>query len=96
MISLASLIFLFSYIQKHLVLGNKIPKEGTDRSNEFVKEHLRKDGVFVMRLVGHNTNAITVNEFICELWESYLEKDDNRSQLMDEMLGMNKQRDNSP
>lgn len=44
------------------------------RSNKFIDEYLKQDGVFVMRLVGHNTNAITVTEFVCSLWDHYIAK----------------------
>jgi hypothetical protein len=40
----------------------------------FVEEYLRQDGVFVLRLIGHNTNAITVTEFVCALWDEYRAK----------------------
>ena len=41
---------------------------------KFVEDYLRQDGVFVLRLVGHNTNALTVTEFVCCLWENYQDK----------------------
>ena len=40
----------------------------------FVEKYLRQDGVFVLRLVGHNTNAITVTEFVCSLWDMYKDR----------------------
>lgn len=48
----------------------------TDRKMavKFVEEYLRQDGVFVMRLVGHNTNALTVTEFVCQLWDNFRNK----------------------
>jgi hypothetical protein len=62
------------YIKKHLRLMDKLQRND-DREKEqvakFVEEYLRQDGVFVLRLVGHNTNAITVTEFVCSLWEEY-------------------------
>ena len=36
---------------------------------KFVQKYLQDDGIFVMRLCGANTNAITVTEFICALWD---------------------------
>ena len=41
---------------------------------KFVEDYLRQDGVFVLRLVGHNTNAITVTEFVCSLWDEFRKK----------------------
>jgi hypothetical protein len=37
----------------------------------FVSDYLRPDGAFVLRLIGHNTNAITVTELVCALWDNY-------------------------
>ena len=74
------------YIQKHLSLMDKIVTEENEstvsaferetktQSKNFVKEYLQQDGVFVMRLIAHNTNAITVTEFICSLWDHYRAK----------------------
>lgn len=49
--------------------------ESKQRVNQFIENYLRQDGVFVLRLVGHNTNAITVTEFVCSLWDNYRTKD---------------------
>ena len=48
----------------------------TDKKNamKFVENYLRQDGVFVLRLLGHNTNAITVTEFVCSLWDNFKSK----------------------
>ena len=60
------------YIRKHLRLMDKIERESDKKmATGFVDKYLRQDGVFVMRLVGHNTNAITVTEFLCSLWDNY-------------------------
>ena len=37
----------------------------------FVDEYLKADGVFIMRLIQHNTNSLTVDEFLATLWEYY-------------------------
>jgi len=61
------------YVKKHLRLMERLQdrKEDRGRAVNFVEKYLRQDGVFVMRLVGHNTNAITVTEFVCSLWDNY-------------------------
>lgn len=60
------------YIRKHLRLMDRIERDQDKKvASTFVDNYLRQDGVFVMRLVGHNTNAITVTEFVCSLWDSY-------------------------
>ena len=74
------------YIRKHLELQQKIKKDehdfkpdvdgftkGTDEDcDNFVMEYLQQDGVFMMRLAGANTNAITATEFICSIWDHWL------------------------
>ncbi len=46
-----------------------------DKDKKFVKpfcdEYLKADGVFILRLCGHNTDAVTVSEFVTELWNQY-------------------------
>lgn len=63
------------YIKKHLRLMEKLERE-TDlkMAPRFVEEYLKQDGVFVLRLVGHNTNAITVTDLTCSLWDNYRQK----------------------
>jgi len=63
------------YVKKHLQLMDKIERD-TDKKQavRFVEEYLKQDGVFVLRLVGHNTNAITVTEFTCALWDNFRNK----------------------
>ena len=74
------------YIRKHLDLQNKVQEHEDDDDLdidgyvkgspesclEFTSDYLRQDGVFVLRLAGANTNAITVTEFICSLWDYWL------------------------
>jgi hypothetical protein len=68
----------YRYIKKHLMLMNKLdPDNDKPKLVKFVEDYLRQDGVFVLRLVGHNTNAITVTEFVCALWDEYTGKKDD-------------------
>jgi hypothetical protein len=62
------------YIEKHLVVDNVYnPESQRDKMllNKFVNDYLRLDGVLMLRLVGHNTNKVVVNEFICALFDMY-------------------------
>lgn len=43
-------------------------------ARQFVHEYLGEDGVFILRLVAHNTNTITVTEFVVALWENFIKK----------------------
>nr|AFC34070.1 INX10 [Hirudo verbana] len=65
----------YRYVKKHLKLADKIQKDW-DRKYvvKFVDDYLRQDGVLIIRLIGHNTNALTVTEFVCSLWELYKAK----------------------
>ena len=68
------------YVKKHIALMQEENRDGDlDIKSEdgkrhfrsFMQEYLQQDGVFVLRLVGHNTNAITVTEFVWDLWKNY-------------------------
>ncbi len=49
-----------------------------DKDKKFVKpfcdDYLKADGVFILRLCGHNTDAVTVSEFVSSLWAHYRSK----------------------
>lgn len=63
------------YIKKHLRLMGKLQRDADKKlAVRFVEDYLRMDGVFLMRLVGHNTNALTVTEFVCQLWDNFRNK----------------------
>lgn len=51
--------------------GNKKRKK---RLELFIDEYLRHDGVLVLRLIGHNTSALTVSELVTSLWKDYKKK----------------------
>ena len=38
----------------------------------------RQDGVFLFRMIGHNTNQITLDDIIASVWENWREKGQNR------------------
>ncbi len=75
-----------TYVKNHLrMLDADKPKKGAEDSHDtedhdkkvqrFVRSYLRQDGVFLLRLIGHNTNTITVTEIIGALWENWNEHD---------------------
>lgn len=62
------------YILKHLVVDDVYNHESVrDQKllDNFVMDYLRQDGVLMLRLVGHNTNKVVVNELICALFKMY-------------------------
>jgi innexin len=63
------------YVKKHLCMMDSLSRVADDVGDrataEFVQDYLRQDGVFIVHLVGHNTNAIAVTEFVYSLWETF-------------------------
>ena len=60
------------YVQNHLKMMGKVDKQDKDIDQDtrrFVRSYLRHDGVFLLRLIGHNTNTLTVSEIIGALWD---------------------------
>jgi len=68
------------YVRRHLRLMGRLLDHGDDESARrqltgFVDHYLQPDGVFVLRLIGHNTNGLTVTELLCSLWDNYRRQD---------------------
>jgi len=64
------------FVRNHLLLGNRVTS-GSDSGQQvrqFVTSYLRQDGVFLFRLIAHNTNNITTTEVICAMWDMWKEK----------------------
>lgn len=67
------------YIEGHLSM---IPKDIRSHSSDsdklkitrFLRHYLHYDGVFVLRLIGHNTSSITVIELAICLWDNFKKK----------------------
>ena len=76
-----------TYIRNHL--------DGTDRlegdrervmSKYFTFNYLKQDGVFLLRMIGHNTNQITVNEILASVWDNWRARQDRRKNEEPESL----------
>ena len=64
-----------TYIKNHLHFNQKLDGDANlGMINNFVHKYLQQDGVFILRIIGHNTNAITVTEITCELFEKFKKK----------------------
>jgi len=64
------------YVKRHLGFVKRL-KTDTDRkrkANQFVRQYLNQDGVFVLRLLAHNTSTVTATEFVTALWDNYKDK----------------------
>ena len=62
------------YIKHHLQFLNELNDQDDKQAKKFVSNYLKQDGVFVLRLVGHNTNVLAVTELIASLFENYKSK----------------------
>ena len=64
------------YVKRHLEFVDRL-KMDADRklkANQFVRRYLGQDGVFVLRLLAHNTSTVTATEFVTALWDNYKDK----------------------
>jgi len=64
--------------------GNDGPDTVQNRQNvmptntmvqRFTNNYLRHDGVFLLRLIAHNTNGITTTEITRELWDLWFDRE---------------------
>merc|ERR1719422_526691 len=71
-----------TYIQNHLRMlqrySNDSAEEDRQKVERFTKNYMRHDGVFLLRLIGHNTNTLTVSEIIGSLWDNWQDKHDHK------------------
>ena len=61
------------YVKRHLAFVYRLDDED-DRQRRmpaFVRDYLSQDGVFVLRLLAHNTSTVTATEFITALWDNF-------------------------
>ena len=63
-----------TYAKNHLKVSQENDDFNEQDLNVFVDHYLQQDGVFLMRLIGHNTNSITVTEIMEELYTRFLKK----------------------
>lgn len=65
-----------SFVTNHLKLGGVLQNDNiqSDLVHKFTTKYLRQDGVFLLRLIAHNTNNITTTEIICSLWSVFREQ----------------------
>ncbi|XP_013415387.1 innexin unc-9 isoform X2 [Lingula anatina] len=66
------------YIRKYLKLMERIESNcDTKMTHAFIEKYLRQDGVFILKLLGRNTNDVVVAEMIDALWEYFTEQKRN-------------------
>ncbi len=74
------------YIHNHLRIAQKYdPSAGNEKLiKDFTYNFMQQDGVFIMRLIGHNTNNITVTDIIAALWDHWKLKIKTKDAAIDE------------
>ncbi len=68
-----------TYIRNHLKMLRKLQTETDgERSVKFIKDYLKLDGIFLLRLIGHNTNAVSVSDIIGAMWDLWKQREEGR------------------
>ncbi|XP_050418687.1 innexin unc-9 [Patella vulgata] len=63
------------YIKKYLKLLDEVRGEEDKRfAKKFADQYLRDDGIFVLRLIGKNSNDILLSDLVSNLWKIYKSK----------------------
>jgi len=64
-----------AYVKKFLKVRDELHGEDDKRiCRQFADQYLRDDGLFVLRIVSRNTNAILLTDLVLNLWGIYKEK----------------------
>lgn len=71
------------YIKNHLATARYHGDLSNDKIEEFVTDYLRSDGIFLIRLIGHNCNFITTNDITAALWREYIENEKKKNDDLD-------------
>ena len=67
------------YVRARLVALDKVHDRDDDPLvKDFVEKYLRRDGIFILKLVGKNASDLIAAELMCGLWEHFK---DNRAML---------------
>ncbi|XP_023933040.1 innexin unc-9-like [Lingula anatina] len=62
------------FITRKLKFSKKIDVTDKRDLSTFVHKYLSLDGVFVLMLIGRNSNDVVISELIAEMWEHYREE----------------------
>ena len=61
------------YVHDRLVAMEKIQRVSDEKIDKFVTKYLRRDGLFILRLVSKNSSDLIAAELLCGLWDHYKE-----------------------
>lgn len=74
-----------AYIKKFLKVRDQLLGEDDKKvCRQFADQYLRDDGLFVLRIVARNTNAILLTDLVLNLWGIYKEKPFVKKALSDD------------
>ncbi len=63
------------FIANHLRIGGRIGSKPSTKERDwlrkFVCDYLNQDGSFLLRLIAHNTDNVTVTELTCAMWDDW-------------------------
>ena len=82
------------YVRTRLIAMDKMKHDTDHEVNKFVRKFLRRDGMFLVRLVGKNSSDMIAAELLCGLWEHYrankrlIEKLDSREDTRKEIKAL--------
>ena len=62
------------FVKKHLEINGHLSTDSDLKKFRDFMNYMKTDGVFVLRLLGHNTNGITVTDVAGKMFEKYKEK----------------------
>jgi len=82
--SIRSVVFVdrIRFVRGHLLrrqdaMSGSVHPAGVDDAAamvRFVDDYLRVDGVFLLRLIAHNTNGVAAADITLELWNEWYER----------------------
>ena len=62
-------------VKKYLKISEKLQGQSDKKlCRRFADQHLRDDGIFVLRIVEKNSNDILMTDLVNKMWEIYNEK----------------------
>ena len=62
------------FVKKHLEINGHLKTDSDLKKFRDFMNYMKTDGVFVLRLLGHNTNGITITDVAGKMFEKYKEK----------------------
>ena len=71
--------FQVSWVRSRILAMDRMGEDPQHLMSIFVKEYLRRDGTFILRMVAKNSSDIVAAELVCGLWEHFK---DNKKRIL--------------